>query len=88
MTIIKIKGGHRIDRDWPNGNGIFLTDDSGERWQVDVSRDITYDDAVFNIPLIGGFSTPACAEEVFVVVQMSHQTIRVGSRRFWVAQVF
>lgn len=85
MTI-KIKGGHRIDHD--KSGAVFLTDDSDERVEVDRERDIRADSEGFSIPLVGGFSTSASAEEAFIVSQMTHQIIIAGARRFRVTQFF
>ena len=85
MTI-KIKDGHRIDHE--KTGQVFLTDDSDERVEVDRDRDITCDCGTFYIPVVGGYSTPARAEEAFVVAQMTHQIILAGARQFRVTQVF
>lgn len=83
---IKIKGGHRIDFD--RSGQVFVTDDSGDRAEVDRTCDILCDGRTFDIPVVGGGSTVASAEEAFVVSQMTHQIIVAGARRFRVTQVF
>jgi hypothetical protein len=80
----KVKGGHRVTKD---GGDIFVVDDSGERGQVDATRDIVADSMAFSIPLLGGFSTPASAEEAFLIAEMLGRPILVGKRRFEVKQV-
>lgn len=83
---IKIKDGHRIDfeKDGP----VFVTDDSGERREVDPERHITCADGSFSIPLKGGWYTAANAEEAFVVSQFAKIGIVAGARKFRVAQVW
>lgn len=83
---IKIRGGHRIDRE--ADGSVHVTDNSGEKWQVDTSCDITCDSDSIDIPLVGGFSTPASPEEAFVMAELTKQIIVAGARRFKVAQHF
>ena len=82
---LKIKGGHRIDFD--KSGEVFVTDDSGERGEVDRDMEITFDGGSFSIPIKGGGYTAASPEEAFVVSQMAHMVIVAGARRWRVEQV-
>lgn len=84
-THIHPKGGHRIEID---GKRIFLTDDSGDRCEVQTSGNITAEGRYFSVPTVDGCSTIAGAEEAFIVAQYMQRPIIAGARRFEVKQVW
>jgi hypothetical protein len=84
MATFQIRGGHKIElSDDRDPKVVHLTDDSGERVQVDVERDIIVAESNrFDIPLVCGNYTVAGAEEALFVAHLTGQSILAGTRLF------
>lgn len=80
---IQVQGGHRCEK---IGDRIFLTDDSGDRVEVDREADIRAEGRTFTIPLVDGNSTVGPAEEAFLIASWTGKPIHAGARRFTVEQ--
>lgn len=92
---LKIKDGHWIQfkqSETPRGSAVpriwvFVTDDSGEKVEVDTTRPIVAARGTFVIPVVGGFETMGPAEEAFVIAQKTGMRILAGGRRFEVRRI-
>ncbi len=84
MEKTKIRGGHTVEFDW---RGAFVTDDSGERGEIDTERNIEASEGSFHVPIVGGFTTFAGAEEAMYIAARTGQRIKAGDRRFRVEDI-
>jgi len=80
---VKMKDGHTVHFQW---NGVFVTDDSGERVEVDTGRDIVASGRTFTIPLMGSCETIGPAGEALFLASRAGMKISAGGRRFEVKE--
>lgn len=83
---VKMKDGHTIHFEW---NGVFVTDDSGDRAEVDTNKDIlaySIGGHSFTIPLVGITETVGPPEEALYLASKTGMKISAGGRRFKVEE--